>query len=227
MSSKTVIHPGDKFNKLSAVRFVESRNGRHFWEFECECGNVITTRADRVKLGVTKSCGCLRKQSPSNTVDMVGQRFGKLKVIKRDGASNNGQAKWMCQCDCGNTITVLGPSLRGGKTKSCGCLLPVDQQVKDVHRHVKENLTIDNVNVPSLKRKVPSNNKTGVKGVYERQRNGKLKYEAYITLRKKQHYLGTFDNLKDAVAARKRAEKQIHQPYIKEMEEKQNERKRD
>jgi len=30
---------------------------------------------------------------------------------------------WLCQCDCGNEVTVSGNNLRSGNTKSCGCLL--------------------------------------------------------------------------------------------------------
>lgn len=29
---------------------------------------------------------------------------------------------WLCQCDCGNEVTVSGNRLRSGNTKSCGCL---------------------------------------------------------------------------------------------------------
>lgn len=59
-------------------------------------------------------------------LDLVGQRFGRLVVIKRvDGYTTpNGKkrSKWLCQCDCGNTKEVLGSSLKNGHTKSCGCI---------------------------------------------------------------------------------------------------------
>lgn len=59
-------------------------------------------------------------------IDLTGQRFGRLFVIQRDGSTVNrdGQHRptWLCQCDCGNTAIVLGHNLRGGKTRSCGCL---------------------------------------------------------------------------------------------------------
>ena len=49
-----------------------------------------------------------------------GQRFGRLVVLKR--ADNLGvHTAYSCQCDCGKTVTVRGPSLWKGETKSCGC----------------------------------------------------------------------------------------------------------
>lgn len=54
--------------------------------------------------------------------DIVGQRFGKLTVIKRVENNNRMRAKFLCRCDCGNEKIILGDSLSSGKTKSCGCL---------------------------------------------------------------------------------------------------------
>jgi len=53
-------------------------------------------------------------------VDLTGQRFGKLLVLRRCG-SKNGHAAWLCRCDCGNEKIMSASSLRSG-TKSCGCL---------------------------------------------------------------------------------------------------------
>ncbi len=53
-------------------------------------------------------------------LDLTGQRFGKLAVIKR--APNQGPwVMWRCMCTCGNESVVRGNSLRNG-TRSCGCL---------------------------------------------------------------------------------------------------------
>ena len=54
-------------------------------------------------------------------IDMTGQRFGKLLVLERDPQNRGGKACWICQCDCGTVKSVLGTSLRQGKTTSCGC----------------------------------------------------------------------------------------------------------
>lgn len=59
-------------------------------------------------------------------IDLTGQKFGKLTVIKRSGThiTPSGQHKplWLCKCDCGNEVFVTSGDLKNGHTKSCGCL---------------------------------------------------------------------------------------------------------
>ena len=55
-------------------------------------------------------------------VDLTGQRFGRLIVIKRADNSKDNRAKWLCKCDCGNEKNIVGKSLRKMKTQSCGRL---------------------------------------------------------------------------------------------------------
>lgn len=54
-------------------------------------------------------------------IDLIGQKFGRLTVIEYRGVRNT-FARWLCQCDCGNRVEVVGISLRTGNTRSCGCL---------------------------------------------------------------------------------------------------------
>jgi lambda repressor-like predicted transcriptional regulator len=49
-------------------------------------------------------------------IDITGQVFSKLTVIRRAGP------EWLCECACGTTCTVRASNLRSGKKKSCGCL---------------------------------------------------------------------------------------------------------
>ena len=58
-------------------------------------------------------------------LDLTGQRFGKLTVIKfsKDVQSGNRKRKyWLCRCDCGNIKEVRTDCLTSGNVKSCGCL---------------------------------------------------------------------------------------------------------
>lgn len=54
--------------------------------------------------------------------DLVGQRFGRLTVIKRVENSQYNQVQWLCKCSCGNTKITTQALLKRGKVKSCGCL---------------------------------------------------------------------------------------------------------
>lgn len=56
------------------------------------------------------------KRDRGATLDLRGQRFGRLVVIDRNGE------RWNCQCSCGATKLVASYLLREGKTRSCGCL---------------------------------------------------------------------------------------------------------
>lgn len=53
-------------------------------------------------------------------IDLTGQRFGLLTVIKRSGTQGK-SSTWLCRCDCGNECTVQGGNLRARHTTSCGC----------------------------------------------------------------------------------------------------------
>lgn len=55
-------------------------------------------------------------------IDLTGKTFSRLTVLYRYGSTNRGEAKWLCQCNCGVHRAVTGNNLRSGKTQSCGCL---------------------------------------------------------------------------------------------------------
>lgn len=56
----------------------------------------------------------------SKKIDLTGQRFGNLTVIRENGHKGK-EVTWLCKCDCGNYTTVIGHNLKRGHTKSCGC----------------------------------------------------------------------------------------------------------
>lgn len=56
------------------------------------------------------------------TLELIGQRFGKLLVTSFSHTGKGYKKYWNCSCDCGNTTIVSRSELRQGKTKSCGCI---------------------------------------------------------------------------------------------------------
>ena len=51
----------------------------------------------------------------------IGQRFGRLVVIKKVTSSACRKTRYECHCDCGKTIVIQGGNLKNGKTRSCRC----------------------------------------------------------------------------------------------------------
>lgn len=80
-----------------------------------------------------------------NFMDLTGQQFGSLLVISRDedyiSPTGNKIARWICKCECGNTVSVMGASLKRGRTKSCGCLQKKVASEKQT-KHGKHNTRI-------------------------------------------------------------------------------------
>lgn len=56
-----------------------------------------------------------------NYIDLTGQRFGRLLVLRRVGSKGKSPT-WYCICDCGNEKIATTTNLKSGATKSCGCL---------------------------------------------------------------------------------------------------------
>lgn len=54
-------------------------------------------------------------------LDLTNQKFNKLSPIETE-YKRNGAYYWKCLCDCGNYVTVYGPDIKNGHTKSCGCI---------------------------------------------------------------------------------------------------------
>lgn len=109
---------GKKFGKLLVINKVIKHN-RSYWTCQCECGNIKNIRADQILH--KKDCGCVPKKSHSASIYEIGNRYGKLVVIRQAKKIYGSGNFWECQCDCGNIVIVSGGNLRFGKHKSCSC----------------------------------------------------------------------------------------------------------
>lgn len=113
---------GQRFGRLTVIERAENnKHGNTMWLCQCDCGNTSIVCSANLKKS-TVSCGCKRQEFlNSRAFNLIGQRFGRLIAIERVENDKHGQSQWLCRCDCGNTTTVLGCSLKSGNTKSCGC----------------------------------------------------------------------------------------------------------
>lgn len=56
------------------------------------------------------------------TVNLSGQKFGRLTVVRLVEKTADYATVWECVCECGTVKTVDRSNLTSGRTKSCGCL---------------------------------------------------------------------------------------------------------
>lgn len=130
---------GRKFGKLTVIRRAikeeisdkKCSNAVIYWVCQCDCGNETIVQGSALKSDRTKSCGCLSAESTRERTshNLVGQRFGKLTVIRKATDNEKPNTKdgklgnwWICDCDCGNKgVVKKGSYLTNGRVKSCGC----------------------------------------------------------------------------------------------------------
>lgn len=62
-------------------------------------------------------------------MDEIGNKYGKLTILKKVRKDSHNTWVYLCQCDCGNLKEVNINKLHSGHTKSCGCL---NHKLKDV-----------------------------------------------------------------------------------------------
>lgn len=139
------------------------KNGKKYWNCICPYDNNIFICCSShliSKIRPTLSCGCLQKQKAAeilkkyrydHTINLKGQKFGKLTVIEKvekpeNTNPNRKYAFWKCKCDCGNTCIINGAYLRNGDTISCGCIKSKGELT--ISKILKEN------NIPFEKEKI-------------------------------------------------------------------------
>lgn len=124
---------GRQFGRWTVLKRAENRiknNSQHirYWLCRCQCGTEREVCEKNLISGISKSCGCARKEKQKMIYpveNLVGKTFGYLTVLcrgkdklKKDGSH---ERYWTCKCECGQIKDVREYLLKNGFTKSCGC----------------------------------------------------------------------------------------------------------
>jgi len=73
-----------------------------------------------------------------NAIDISGNTYSMLKVIKPVGRFNDRKVKWLCVCECGEYAVTSVVKLKSGHTKSCGCFKVIaTKKAKTTHGRSK------------------------------------------------------------------------------------------
>lgn len=194
---------GQIFGDLYVIEKAENqrKNGGVWWRCKCSCGNFCDVSATLLVNGRKTHCGCKSEKKYFKS-DLTNKKFNRLTALyPTEKRSYGGNVVWHCLCECGNEVDVSYNDLMYNDIQSCGCK-KIEHNAK-----LKDNLThIAGTTIDKLKNnRTPVNNTSGVKGVYFI----KGKWVAKIVFQQKAYYLGTYENINDAIDARKNAEETI------------------
>ena len=131
---RSVDYTGYRYGKLTVLERAPTPQGHksknNYWYVKCSCGSspyVVATTAFKAKSRHDASCErCSalkraetrrRKMNPN----IVGKRFGRLRVLREWGRDINAQVRVLCQCDCGVQTIPYRSNVIRGDTTSCGC----------------------------------------------------------------------------------------------------------
>ncbi len=207
-----------RFGRLTTIKPLTPYKGHMLWLCKCDCGNETQVQRYRLLQGLVMSCGCMwkdnaRKAGRSRIIDLTGQQFGELTVIKESNKEGK-NLLWECQCSCGNTSFVRGMDLRHSRIKSCGCKRS-EIQSEQGKKHADNILSemVEGTNLAILNTKLGKANKSGIKGVHWNK--AVQKWEAILTFQGQRHKLGQYENIQDAAKARSLAEEKYFDPILK------------
>jgi len=146
-------------------------------------------------------------------LNLVGQTFGRLKVIEETRQRDGSNIVYKCLCECGNECFVSTRHLRSGNVKSCGCQRR-EKSKANLAGDPKEKMGIVfGTNVSRISsNKLQKNNTSGYPGVYWFK--SKQVWVAYIYFQKKRYFLGSRKNKEEAIALRMKAEEHLFKNFL-------------
>ena len=209
---------GQKFGKLTVLYPVASKSQRARWHCVCECGNEKDVLQQNLFSGHVRSCGCILSESSTERMKHYNNSLGrethdetKTRLYRiwisiktrcsrgKDYPNYGGRGITICEEWAHSFTAFRNWSMNNGYSDS----LTIDRI--DVNgNYCPENCRWVDMSVQEFNKRISSRNTSGVTGVSFNK--NAHKWVAYICKNLQFHYLGSFNNINDAIAKRKEAE---------------------
>lgn len=205
---------GERFGRLVAIEITDQKasNGSYFWRCICDCGEEKSIPSGNLNRGVTNSCGCLRKEFLINLIEGKGGNIhgmrGSPAWVSWSGllyrARNTTVKNYEDIFVCDNWNPQKGGSFLNfiedmGEPPEGYSINRID----GAKIYSKETCEWADRSIQGYDQKKSVRNKSGRVGVYLKKDG---RFRAKITKDKKCIYLGDFENIDEAIAAREEAE---------------------
>lgn len=69
--SKLIDMTGRTFGRLTAIERAPRKNGRVQWLCQCRCGNKVAVDGTKLRIGHTRSCGCMRRPAAERFLEKI------------------------------------------------------------------------------------------------------------------------------------------------------------
>lgn len=211
---------GKRFGRYLVIKRAENdKNNNVRWLCKCDCGNERVVYARSLITGESKSCGCLKDEillssrsqyKKPNTyiffddyIEVCTKNNEKFLIDKEDFYIIENRS-----CYIDKKYVRMGNKTLSRIIMDCPKNKVVDHINHDTLDNRKSNLRIVTHQQNMFNSSVNKNNTSGVKGVYYNKAN--QKWKAIIGFNNEKINLGYYNNFKDAVKAREKAEIKYH-----------------
>lgn len=132
---------GQKFDRLTVIEYAFNKNRKSYWICKCQCGNVKIVESYKLRIGHTRSCGCIAKE----TFEILKQKCTKHNMVKTRMYKIWQNMKRRC----------YSPKEKGYKYYGGRGIKVCDEWLEDfinfynwaMNNGYREDLTIDRINV--------------------------------------------------------------------------------
>jgi hypothetical protein len=231
---KVIDLTGNKYGKLAVLgRDFDKTCKNIHWFCICDCGNpkIISVTGNNLKNGNTSSCGCYAKEKQKQTKNFKTNKWyfendiavGFTTKNQKFYIDINDYEKVKNYCWRLDREGYVVSNKRQGKNKTIRIhRLIMDAKEDELIDHInwdrtlniKSNLRIATLSENNVNIKRKSNNSSGYTGI-KPTKNGK--WQSQISFNNIRYYLGTFDDIQDAIEVRHNAEINLHKNFSGEI----------
>lgn len=218
---------GQRFGRLTAIKRIKV-DKKAMWECQCDCGNTKFVTSSDLMSGKVKSCGCLRSETSSNWMKKYKYKRNEYRVIGNYmiGYTSNKNTPFYFDIEDYDKIKdycwyerkdgYIG-SRTHGEENLMQWLIMGEKQIDHVNREKNDNRKnnlrkFENIQQNLRNKNTYKNNTSGHTGVSKSYD----KWQARVIIDGKTISLGVYNNLEDAIKARKEGKKKYYGDWARQ-----------